>query len=177
MDKTDLHPGLNALVHLRADGTLRAAVLNSTDHDVPVRRGTRYGHLEAAEAAVNGLGQSESQAQRMAKDAKAAAKTAKASQVPLPRGAAQCSTAERRDWLEAQYHLSNSPFLRNPVDLKAAEDVLLEFWDSFSHDGSYGKTHLLKHRIITEDVPPIKCRYRPINPCLLYTSPSPRDRG
>ena len=109
---------------------------------------------------------SESQAQRMAKEAKAAAKTAKASQVPLPRGAAQCSTAERRAWLEAQYHLSSSPFLRNPVDLKAAEDVLLEFWDSFSHDGSYGKTHLLKHRIITEDVPPIKCRYRPINPAL-----------
>ena len=42
----------------------------------------------------------------------------------------------------------------------------MEFWDSFSHDGFYGKTHLLKHRIITEDVPPIKCRYRPINPAL-----------
>ncbi len=27
-------------------------------------------------------------------------------------------------------------------------------------------THLIQHRIITEDVPPIKCRYRPINPAL-----------
>ena len=88
MDKTYLHPGLNALVYLQADGTLRAAVLNSTDQDVSLRRGTRYGHLEAAEAAIHSLGQSESQAQRMAKEAKAAAKTAKASQVSLPREAA-----------------------------------------------------------------------------------------
>ncbi len=44
--------------------------------------------------------------------------------------------------------------------------VLVEFWDLFSHDGSYGHTHLLQHRIITEDVPPIKYRYRPVNPAL-----------
>ncbi len=36
----------------------------------------------------------------------------------------------------------------------------------FSHDGSYGQTHLLQHRIITEDVQPIKCHYRLVNPAL-----------
>ncbi len=45
-------------------------------------------------------------------------------------------------------------------------DLLMKYWDLFSHDGSYGHTHLVQHRIITEDVPPIKCRYRPINPGL-----------
>ncbi len=51
-------------------------------------------------------------------------------------------------------------------DLRKATDLLLKFWDLFSHDGSYGHTHLIQHRIITEDVPPIKCRYRPINSAL-----------
>ena len=56
--------------------------------------------------------------------------------------------------------------MKSPADLDKAIKVLDHFWDSFSHDDSYGKTHLLKHSIITEDVPPIKCRYRPINPAL-----------
>ena len=50
--------------------------------------------------------------------------------------------------------------------------MLEEFWDLFLHDGSYGHTHLLQHRIITEEVPPIKCRYRPIPPVL---EPALRD--
>ena len=44
--------------------------------------------------------------------------------------------------------------------------VLMEYWNSFSHDVAYGRTHLLKHRIIMKDVSPIKCRYRPVNPAL-----------
>ena len=80
--------------------------------------------------------------------------------------AKRMSKRERENWLTKQFRLDQSPFLKAPNDLRAAIDVLMEFWDTFSHDGSYGKTHLLKHRIITEDVQPIKCRYRPINPAL-----------
>ena len=108
---------------------------------------------------LNHFGKSDSQAERMAKDAKAASKAAKGQQVLLGKAARECSRQERVEWLKKQFKLTSSPFLKTTVDLDKAVDVLLEFWDSFSHDGSYGKTHLLKHRIITEDVPPIKCRY------------------
>ena len=33
--------------------------------------------------------------------------------------------------------------------MEKAVVVLMEFWDSFSHDGAYRRMHLLKHRIIT----------------------------
>ena len=102
----------------------------------------------------------------MAKDAKAASKAAKGQQIHLGNAAQDCSWQERIEWLKKQFKLATSPFLRATSDLNKAINVLLEFWDSFSHDGSYGRTHLLKHRIINEDVPPIKCRYRPINPAL-----------
>ena len=218
MTKTDLHPGLNALVRVDGDGTARAAVINTTAQGIHVPKGVRYGALEIAgselQERIASATRDEGRAKKMAQDAKDADQTAKKNQVPLGKEASLCTMKERRAWLEAQFSLSSSPFLKDPRDLKAAQDVLLEFWDSFSHDGSYGKTHLIKHRIITEDVPPIKCRYRPINPaleddlrkqldkwlahgviepanspwssnlvaakkkdCLLYTSPSPRDRG
>lgn len=80
--------------------------------------------------------------------------------------ASSYTLAERRAWLSSTFKLPSSTFLQRTKDLDAAITVLLEFWDLFSHDGSYGKTHLLKHPIITEDVHPIKCRYRPCPPGL-----------
>ncbi len=76
------------------------------------------------------------------------------------------SPEERRRYLRAVFEIDRKPCLRTEADRSAAVSVLAEFWDLFSHDGSYGHTHLLQHRIITEDVPPIKCRYWPVNPAL-----------
>ncbi len=76
------------------------------------------------------------------------------------------SAQQKRDWLTAAFQLKQKPCISSIDRLEQATSVLLDFWDLFSHDGSYGHTNLLKHRIITEDVPPIKCRYRPINPAL-----------
>jgi hypothetical protein len=73
---------------------------------------------------------------------------------------------EKVHWLQDQFQLKKSPFLQNPSDLKEATDVLLEFWDLFSRDGSFGLTHLIEHEIITDNVAPIKSKYRPINPAL-----------
>ena len=78
----------------------------------------------------------------------------------------ECTFREKRAWIIKQFWLKDSPFLHNPNDFNKAVAILMEFWDSFSHDGAYGKTHLLKHHTITEDVPPIKCRYHPVNPAL-----------
>jgi len=174
MTKTDLHPWINAIVHANDDGQLTAAVLNTTEDDIIVRRGTRYGSIIKTCTAdeqdkfpwrICNLSRSNNQAEIMAQKAKEAnAKQAK--MVDLGKPASKCNRQERRKWILQQFKLAESPFLNTHEELEAAIDVLEEFWTSFSHDGSYGKTHLLKHRIITEDVPPIKCRYRPINPAL-----------
>lgn len=73
---------------------------------------------------------------------------------------------QRRTWLQETFGLLRNPLLADARDLKRATDVLLEFWPVFSRDGSYGRTHLMEHRIIVEDVPPIRCKYRPIPPHL-----------
>ena len=73
---------------------------------------------------------------------------------------------QKRKWLMDHFKLKSKPCLGSPQRLEAAIQLLLEFWDFFSHDGSFGKTSLLSHRIITEDVPPIKSKYRPVNPRL-----------
>ncbi len=77
------------------------------------------------------------------------------------------SPEDKRKWLTAQFELDSSPFLTDPKDLRRAQDLLLEYWSFFSHDGSSGKTNLVKHRIVTPpDAMPIKDKYRPIPPML-----------
>ena len=80
--------------------------------------------------------------------------------------AAKATTAEKEAWLIRTFDLRSKPCLAKPQALKEAVDLLMKYWDLFSHDGSYGHTRLIQHRIFTEDVPPIRCRYRPINPGL-----------
>ncbi len=78
--------------------------------------------------------------------------------------AARAMPQQKCEWLEDTFKLKQQPCLKGKEQLEAAVNLLLKHWDLFSHDGSYGHTHLLQHRIITEDMPPIKCRYWPINP-------------
>ena len=177
MQRTDLHPWLNAVVDTDKDGRCVAAVLNTSDEDIKIPKGLKYGTLtktcltsEETEfpwriCNLSRSEKNESQAKKMAQAAKDAHEKQKQS-FDLGKPAAECSIQERKQWLIKQFKLDESPFLKIRKDFDNAVNVLLEFWDIFSHDGSYGKTHLLKHRIITEDVPPIKCRYRPINPAL-----------
>ncbi len=79
---------------------------------------------------------------------------------------ARLTQEHKRQWILETFDLARKPCLAKAEDLVKATDLLLKFWGLFSHDGSYGHTHLIQHRIITEDVPPIKCHYRPINPAL-----------
>ncbi len=73
--------------------------------------------------------------------------------------------AQQEAWLICTFNLKNKPCLTKPKALKAAISLLMEYWDLFLHNSSYGHTNLIQHRIITEDIP-IKCRYWPINPGL-----------
>ena len=117
MEKTDLHPGLNAIVDLDQEGVCAAAVLNTTDHDVPITAGTRYGIIEEASVGnqqtrgLASLGRSEQQAQKMAQEAKAAGSAAKSKHIPLGKDASKCNAKERSQWLIDQFGLDKSPFL------------------------------------------------------------------
>jgi hypothetical protein len=65
------------------------------------------------------------------------------------------------------FKLSDSPLLDTDAKLAHAAYMLLKRWACFSFDGSYGRTTLLKHSIVTEpDQRPINQRFRPVNPHL-----------
>ncbi len=52
------------------------------------------------------------------------------------------------------FGLQSKPCLAKPKALKEAVNLLMKYWDLFSHDRSYGHTKLIQHHIITEDIPP-----------------------
>ena len=69
------------------------------------------------------------------------------------------------EWLRTNLELDKSSYLG--ADRRAMEralNLLEEYFDTFSVDGSYGHTNLVQHRIYTEPGPPIRCKYRPQNP-------------
>ena len=74
-------------------------------------------------------------------------------------------TQERKEWLLSALKLKDAPWLKgNPKALAKAEALVMEYHDIFSRHEEYGNTKLLEHAIRTHDVPPIKCKNRPINP-------------
>ena len=169
-----------AVVTLEKGGVTSVLVRNPYDLPVQVDKGRELGRVHIADgAAIHVIDQS-SRGPYTRADKKEeyinqfvqAGKRGKDEGPPLVpadlkgRDPADLNMEERRRYLRAVFEIDKKPCLRTEREREAAVSVLAEFWDLFSHDGSYGHTHLLQHRIITEDVPPIKCRYRPINPAL-----------
>ena len=138
MHKTGLHPLRRSIVACTKEGYALAAVLNMTDEELLVPAGQRYGTFAL---------------------------------VPQKREEAEQETREwteeqKDKWLWEEFQLGNSPFLRTPRLKEEALTVLKKHWAIYSTDGSFGKTSLLKHAIHTEQQPPIKMRFRPVNPAL-----------
>ena len=78
------------------------------------------------------------------------------------------SEEEMREKIRKGFKL-NEPtcVLKTPEEKKKAEDLLFEFRDCFSWDGSYGRTDLIKHYIpVKKGTRPIASRVRPMNPIL-----------
>jgi hypothetical protein len=65
-----------------------------------------------------------------------------------------------------EFSLQDNPILRDPVDLKKAQLLLLAYWDVLSKEDEYGQASLIKHEIKTTPGHPIKNRIRPLNPTL-----------
>jgi hypothetical protein len=59
------------------------------------------------------------------------------------------SHCRRLAWIEKEFGLQNNPNLRDPVDLKKAQLLLLAYWDVLSKEGEYGQTSLIEHEIKT----------------------------
>jgi hypothetical protein len=96
-----------------------------------------------------------------------------ASQLGKPQGAppdqveiGASSNCRRLAWIEEEFSLQNNPNLRDPVDLKKAQLLLLAYWDVLSKEGEYGQTSLIEHEIKTTPGHTIKNRICPLNPTL-----------
>jgi len=73
-------------------------------------------------------------------------------------------------WVEKEF-LPNLTHPQSSITTKeerrAALDLLIEYADVFSHDGSFGRTDLVRHAIHTGTAIPVKCRNCPVNPALI----------
>ncbi len=139
MHKTGLHPIRRRITGCTAEGLTTGAVLNMTDQEVTIRKGTRYG--------VYTLRSEEGE-----------------SSPPTNTGP---QTDEEKDrWLNTEFRLKKSPFLQDPKCMKAALTTLPKHWSVFSLDGAFGRTSRFKHHIETGTHNPINTCYRLINPAL-----------
>ncbi len=169
-----------AVITLEKGGVASVPVRNPFDLPVQVSKGHQLGSVHVADgAAIHVIDQSsegpytraEKKEEYIQQFVQAGKRGKDESPPSVPadlkgRDPDSLSSDERRRYLRAVFEIDKKPCLRTEAERRAAVSDLAVFWDLFSHDGSYGHTHLLQHRIITEDVPPIKCRYRPVNPAL-----------
>lgn len=75
------------------------------------------------------------------------------------------NTVRRKKFLIEKFDLGSKPCLQQGQAMEDATEILLELWETFSFDGAFGRTTLLKHSIrLKEHQRPINQRYRPVNP-------------
>ena len=141
--KTTCLPERNRTKMIAQLGNLNAQVMNITDSKVVIPKGIRYGEVMALEmepfcATVQAAENSEEDMHTL------------------------------RSKIQKSFKLdSDTCVLKDPVQRKRAEDLLLSYHDLFSWDGSYGRTDLVVHRIpLKPGTKPVAMRSRPVNPVL-----------
>ena len=139
MHRTGLHPVRRRITGCTAEGLTAGAVLNMTDQEVTIPKGTRYGiyALRSEEEETTNTNNGN-----------------------------DGTNKEKDKWLIREFCLQKSPFLQDPKRMEAALATLRKHWGVFSLDGAFGKTSLIKHHIETGTHNPINMRYRPIYPAL-----------
>ena len=179
METTDLHPTLGAMVRVQeGNGLFAAGIINTLDQEVQLKAGTAYGTLQATEEESPGLfairgpitkrQKKQNFIDQFLKNERAKAEAHRKGDQPKEQQPSDdWTTAQKKAWLDKHFQLGTKPcFQGKPERVQQALDLLLQYWSFFSFDGSFGETDLVTHRIITEDVPPIKDKYRPVNPAL-----------
>jgi hypothetical protein len=183
MTKTNLHPWIGVVTQSQG-GKLAAGLLNTTHKPITVRQGTMYGLWEPMleeededgkrltamgeeeeEEEINGLGTGRQEQKSYENGYKKNGQQVQKTDEEKNR-TKNWSDIQKKQWLRQEFKLDESPWLDTEELRREATEMLLGFWDVFSHDGEFGKTDLIKHEIHTKPGPPIKCKYRPINPAL-----------
>ena len=174
-------PTLSALVCPQADGVVYTCVLNTDIQPVTVKKGTEYGVFQLAcepqqqdrfpgrmavvaslspkPAARPTLRQKLAGAVKQAEDEKEAQAADKEEKTPI-------TNKEKITWLVRAFKLTDCPCLQTVPERNRLLELLLKYWSCISVNGEFGKTNLMQHAIHTEPGPPIKTRYRPVNPSL-----------
>ncbi len=187
MNATDLHPWLSAVVNVDEKGNADAEVANTTGEDILIEAGQVYGTVtklkeegekeedfpwrlsamtvartadEVAAEILSSMGGKKN------KQSDQQLKTVDDRQLPsVPEG--EDWTREKKiEFLRKEFRLSECDALKTSEQRQEALDLLLEFWDTISVKGEFGRTSLIEHEIPTGETRPIKCRTRPINPAL-----------
>ncbi len=174
MKRTGLHTGSHVYHQADQGGLATIPVLNLTDQAVTLCPGLSLGtfeHTGVEEVKVKprkakGPATAKQKKEEYLRQLVDNAKEVKKKKEDKGFNAAKATLAEKEAWLIRTFGLKSKPCLAKPKALKEAVGLLMKYWDLFSHDGSYGHTKLIQHCMITEDMPPIKCRYHPINPGL-----------
>ena len=145
METSEAHPVICAMVRTDRNGNTYTSVMNSSNEEVEIKEGKLYGTYHP----------------------KVVSKKKEGEATLKPKTGKPRTTLEKIAWLEKEFKLTEAPWLRKEPRFQAsAIDLLLEYYDICSHDDEYGKTTLVEHEIHTADVPPIRCKGRPINPVM-----------
>ena len=151
IEKTDLHPAMAACSRLTPGGHGYTSVMNTTDKDIIVPRGLRFGEYRPMKDGPDDP-----------RHWRVAALAAGSNTLDPPAS----NKARSTQWYKEQFQLTTAAALQDPHKMNQAIRLLQEYEDLFPLGDQYGRTNLVEHEIHTQDVPPIKCRNRPINPLL-----------
>ncbi len=174
LHQVGVHTGPGVLTEIGTDGMVSLPLMNMSDREVTIQPGTALGLiLHTAKAMATEIAEMRNATGPLMRSKKKdeyiqnfvrKAKENKNKEKKV--NTSNFTTGQKRKWILDTFELAKKPCLQEPSHLEAAVNLLMKYWDLFSHDGSYGHTHLIQHRILTKDIPPIKCQYCPINPVL-----------
>ena len=157
---TGLHPTTGTLGRWK-EGLIHSTVLNTLDRTVHLKKGQIYGEAKPASPQTGEIPGTIAYLDKPG--AREELPTTSTTEDKLR----SAKKTAKRTWLKEQFKLEEGPFIRDqPERLEAALQLLERFYHLFSQGGKYGKTDLVQHEICTPDIPPIKCKGRPINPIL-----------
>ena len=138
MANTELHQFVNTAVTCQKSGALIGGVLNTRQEPITIQEGTQYGSFsricDVTEAddypwrisVINAVNHDAVEAKKKKTDDKGG----------------NLTKAQKIDRMRKDFDLDGSPCLKSDVQVRAAAGLLAEYWDVFSHDGSYGQTDL-----------------------------------
>ena len=179
-EETNLAPARNALCTITPEGSVYVPLINPHHYPITIKNGTFYGraHLTKTTLLSNGI-QSISMVSDSADDSGYDSEDEDTPQdikyfENLPEDPetnpsdqyTNWSDDQKKQWFLDTYKLDTRPCFKTQHQLNLALDTLTKHFDLFSKDGSYGFSDLITHRIITDDVQPVKDKLRPCNPLL-----------